>query len=113
MSETPTAHDMSHYWRLVSNEGGLITGTWWVTRPDNRGEQHVTPIDVTIWSEGRHHGLLLKPDDLTVFLEDGVVEPITVHAHHDHVTREGNARKDEIEAAVLAVVAAVDWEAAS
>ena len=40
---------MSRYWRLVTNDGGLITGTWWVTRPDGRkGTSHVKPIDVVM-----------------------------------------------------------------
>ena len=111
MSETPTGHDMSRHWRLVSNDGGLVTGTWWVTRPNEKGRQHVKPIDVVMWSEGRHHGLTLKPDDLTVFVRDGIVEPISVLAHHDHVQREAEHRLDEIEAVVLAVIAAVDWPA--
>lgn len=71
-----TGHDMSRYWRLVSNDGGLITGTWWVTRPDKRGEQHVKPIDVTMWSEGRHHGLTLNSDNFTAFVKGSDVEPI-------------------------------------
>ena len=108
MNETK-GHDMSRYWRLVSNDGGLITGTWWVTKPDNNGRQHVKPIDVVMWSEGRHHGLTLHSDDFTAFVKDGEVEPIQAHAHHDHVTREANARADEIADVVLAVVAAVDW----
>jgi hypothetical protein len=110
MSEPLTGHDMSRYWRIVTNEGGLITGTWWVTRPDDRrGTSHVKPIDVVMWSEGKHHGLTLKPDDFTAFVTDGVVEPISVRAHHDYVTREAESRLPEIEAVVLAVIAAVDW----
>jgi hypothetical protein len=58
-----TGHDMSRYWRLVSNEGGLITGTWWVSRPNGRGEQHVKPIDVVMWSEGRYSGVTLHSED--------------------------------------------------
>jgi hypothetical protein len=110
MSET-TGHDMSRHWRLVNNDGGLITGTWWVTRPNEKGEQHVKPIDVVMWSEGRHHGLTIQPDDFTAFVKYGEVEPIHVRAHHDHVQREAEHRLDEIEAVVLAVIAAVDWPA--
>lgn len=111
-SGRPTiGHDMSRYWRLVSNEGGLITGTWWVTRPDDKrgGEQHVKPIDVVMWSEGRHHGLTLRSDDFTAFVKDGGVEPINVRARSAHVEAEANARLDEIAAAVLAVAAAPEW----
>lgn len=104
-----TGHDMSRYWRLVNNDGGLITGTWWVTRPDHRGDQHVRPIDVVMWSEGRHSGLTLHSDDFTAFVSGNKVEPIRVHAHHSHVTAEANARLDEIAAAVLAVADAPDW----
>lgn len=110
MPEITTGHDMSRYWRLVTNDGGLITGTWWVTRPD-KGRQHVKPIDVVMWSEGRHHGLALKPDDFTAFVADGVVEPISVRARHDHVTHEATSRLAEIEAAVLAVIAGAEWSA--
>jgi hypothetical protein len=102
-------HDMGHYWRLVSNEGGLITGTWWVTREDRRGEQHVKPIDVVMWSEGRRSGLVLHSEDFTAFVRDGHVEPISVRARHSHVEAEANARLDEIAAAVLAVAAAPEW----
>lgn len=102
-------HDMSRFWRLVSNEGGLITGTWWVTRPDRRGEQHVKPIDVVMWSEGRHHGLTLHSEDFTAFIKGGEVEPIQVRARHAHVAAEAIARADEIAAAVLAVAAAPEW----
>jgi hypothetical protein len=104
-----TGHDMSRYWRLVSNDGGLITGTWWVTRPDRRGEQHVKPIDVTMWSEGRHSGLVLHSEDFTAFVRGGEVEPINVRARLAHVEAEANARLDEIAAAVLAVAAAPEW----
>lgn len=105
-----TGRDMSRYWRLVSNDGGLITGTWWVTRPDDRrGEQHVKPIDVTMWSEGRHSGLVLRSEDFTAFVRDGEVEPIRVRARLAHVETEANSRLDEIAAAVLAVAAAPEW----
>ena len=106
-----TGHDMSRYWRLVNNDGGLITGTWWVTKPDTKGVAHVKPIDVVMWSEGRGHGLTLKSEDFTAFVKNGVVEPISVRARHDHVQREAEARLDEIRMAVLAVIAAADWPA--
>lgn len=107
-------YDMSRFWRLVSNDGGLITGTWWVTRPDDRkGASHVKPIDVVMWSEGRHHGLTLHSEDFTAFVTDGVVEPIHIRARHDHVTSEANARADELAEVVLAVIGAVDWTAST
>lgn len=104
-------YDMSRHWRLVSNEGGLITGTWWVTREDRRGEQHVKPIDVTMWSEGRHSGLVLHSEDFTAFVRGGEVEPINVRSRHSHVEAEANSRLDEIAAVVLAVAAAPKWPA--
>ena len=107
--EPTKGHDMSRYWRLVRNDSGLVTGIWWVTRPDRKGCQHVKPIDVVMWSEGRNHGLVLHSEDFTAFVTDGEVEPINVRARHDHVTHEAMGRRDEIEAAVLAVVAAVEW----
>jgi hypothetical protein len=107
--EKDAAHDMSRYWRLVINEHGLVTGTWWVTRADRRGEQHVRPIDVIMWSEGRHSGLMLHSEDFTAFVRDGEVEPISVRARHAHVEAEAKARLDEIAVAVRAVAAAPDW----
>ena len=111
VSEAPRGHDMSRYWRLVSSDGGLVTGTWWVTRPDERrgGEQHVKPIDVIMWDEGRHHGLVLHSEDFTAFVRDGEVEPIQPRARHDHVNIEANSRLDELAAVVLAVAAAPEW----
>ena len=102
-------HDMTHFWRLVSNDGGLVTGTWWVTRPDEHGKQHVQPIDVTMWSEGRHHGFTLHLNDFTAFIKGGEVEPIRVRSRHSHIESEANARLDEITAAARAVAASVDW----
>jgi hypothetical protein len=107
--QATTGHDMSRYWRLVSNDGGLITGTWCVTRKNRRGEQHVKPIDVTMWSEGRHSGLRLHSEDFTAFVKDGQVKPLNVRARHSHVESEANARLDEIAAAVLVVAAAPEW----
>ena len=112
MTETTTevkGYDMSRYWRLASTDGGEVVGTWWVSRPDRRGTVHVKPIDVLLWAEGRHHGWTLKSDDFTAFITDGVVEPINVHSRHDHVTHEAMSRLPEIEAAVLAAAAAVEW----
>lgn len=108
MSAT-TGHDMSHFWRLVANDGGLITGTWWVTRPDRRGEQQVKPIDVTMWSEGRHSGLVLHSENFTAFVAGGEVKPIAVYDRLAHVTAEAKERMEEITAAVLAVAAAPNW----
>ena len=102
-------YDMSRHWRLVSNEGGLVTGTWWVTREDRRGEQHVKPIDVVMWSEDRSSGLTLKSEDFTAFVRGGEVEPISVHARYSHVEAEAKARLDEIAVVVLAVAAAPEW----
>ena len=111
MAEETKGHDMSRYWRLVNNDGGLITGTWWVTRPDEKGRQHINPIDVVMWSEGRHHGLTLRSDDFTAFIKDGEVEPINFRARHDHVQREAENRLDEIASVVLAVAAGAEWPA--
>lgn len=108
-TNSTTGHDMSRHWRLVSNDGGLITGTWWVTRPDKRGSQHVKPIDVTMWDENRRSGLTLQMDDFTAFVKGGEVEPIQVRARHAHVQAEAEARHDEIAAVVRVVAAAPDW----
>lgn len=108
-----TGHDMSRYWRLVSNDGGLITGTWWVTRPDKRGEQHVKPIDVTMWDENHRSGLTLQMYDFTAFVKGGDVEPIQVRARHAHVQAEAEARHDEIADVVRVVAATPDWTIAA
>lgn len=111
-SVTPTkGHDMSRFWRLVSNENGGITGTWWVTRPNSRGDQHVRPVDAVMWDEDRRSGLTLHMDDFTVFINGGVVEPIRVRSRHAHVEAEAKDRLDEIAAVVLVVAAAVEWPA--
>lgn len=105
-----TGHDMSRYWRLVSNDGGFITGTWWVTRPDEKrgGEQQVRPIDVTMWNEGRHFGVVLEQGAFAAFVKGGEVEPLHVRGR-DHIVAEVRERHDEIVAVVLAVAAAVEW----
>ena len=58
-------HDMSHHWRLVSVEGGLVTGTFWVTRPSEkrRGQIYVYTVDVNIWDEDRGFGRCLTTKD--------------------------------------------------
>jgi len=109
MSEQVTGHDMSRFWRLVSNDGGLVKGTWWVTRPDAKGRQHVKPIDVLMWDDTRRSALTLKLDDFTAFVNDGQVEPLSIRARFDHVQSEAEHRADEISEAVAVVAAAVDW----
>ena len=44
---------MTRYWRLVSVEGGPVTGTFWVRRPSGR-ETVVTAVDVTVWADDAH-----------------------------------------------------------
>ena len=111
MSTETRGYDMSRHWRLVSNSDGLVTGTWWVTRPNRKGEQHVKPIDVVMWNEGKHSGVTLHLDDFTAFIKGGEVEPISARSHHSHIESEANARADEIAAVVLMVASAVEWPA--
>lgn len=108
MSIEATGYDMSKYWRLVATDGGLVTGTWWVQAP-HHGSQNVTPVDVTVWVEGRHWGRSLYTRDLTASVEDGQVE-IPEHMiraeTRDHVLE----HIDHVKAAVLAAVAAVHFD---
>ena len=67
-------HDMSHHWRLVSVDGGPVTGTFWVQRPRLTAATWVIAVDVTVWDEDRTWGLVLIPGDLSAMVKDGVVD---------------------------------------
>ena len=99
-------HDMSHHWRLVSVDGGPVTGTFWVQRPRRMGTW-VIAVDVTLWDEGRTWGSVLIPGDLSAMVEGGAVDLAVLRPRsNEEFVRE---REAEIKAAVLAAVAAVEW----
>lgn len=69
-------YDMSEHWRLVGIDGcERITGTFWVTRPESDNDTiWVKAVDVTVWSEGRHHGRVLYSGDLAASVKNGAVD---------------------------------------
>lgn len=103
-------YDMSRSWRLVATDGGPVTGTWWVTAPDAKrgGQQHVTPVEVTIWDEGRHYGYTLGRNDFTAFIRDGEVEPLQLSTR-DHCEAFVRDNMPAVIAAVLAAAAGAEW----
>jgi len=110
MSTEPivTGHDMSRYWRLVSVEGGPITGTVWVSIP-RKGEQTVKAVDMTLWADEKHSwGRLIK--DMTAFIRNGVVE-ISKHMIEERVREDVLDQIDAVKVAILAAAAAVTWPA--
>ena len=111
MSE-PKGHDMSRHWRMVAVDGGRVTGTWWVTRPDRRGEVHVKPIDVTIWNGPERHWGRFCTDTrgLTAFVK-GAELSIPEHMIRGPWRDDALAALDEVAASIRAAVAAVEWEA--
>ena len=50
MPDDITACDMSRYWRLVSVSDCPVTGTFWVSRPDQQGTL-VQAVKVTVWAD--------------------------------------------------------------
>src|SRR5690606_12561987 len=90
------SYDMSEHWKLVSVDGGLVTGTVWVTR------KHVRPVDVTVWDgPERHSGRIVYSDGFTAFIEDGKAR---IPDHMIHGLAEGDVRASlvNVEAACLA-----------
>lgn len=108
---TPVGHDMSRFWRLVSIENGRVTGTAWVTRPTDKGEQHVKAVDLVVWSDDQHHtGITVS--DLTAFVRDGVVDlPRHMIQGPEWVQAEVWDQVDAVKAAMLAASITVVWPA--
>ena len=102
-------HDMSHHWRLVSVDGGPVSGTFWVQRPRLTAATWVIAVDVTVWDEDRTWGLVLIPGDLSAMVKDGVVDLAVLRPRgNEEFVRE---READIKAAVLAAANAVEWPA--
>lgn len=101
-------HDMSHHWRLVSVEGGLVTGTFWVTRPSEkrRGQIYVYTVDVNIWDEDRGFGRCLTTKDVTATVIDGVPDLRIIRGRWADLTEDD---AEHLKAAVLAAANAVEW----
>ena len=103
-------HDMSHHWRLVSVDGGPVTGTFWVQRPRRMGTWAIA-ADVTLWDEGRTWGAVLIPGDLSAVVEGDTVDLVVLRPRsNEEFVRE---READIKAAVLAAANAVEWPADS
>ncbi len=98
---------MSEHWRLVGIDGcPRISGTFWVTRPETDEDTiWVKSVDVTVWSEGRHHGRILYSGDLAASVKGGVVDL------RRHMLRADKlADVEEVWDDMLAVIAAVAAE---
>ena len=102
--------DMSRYWRLVSVEGGPVTGTFWATRPDEkrRGQIHVYTVDVTLWDEERAFGRRFTTNDVIATVIDGVPDLGIVRGRWADLTEDD---AEHLKAAVLAAANAVEWPA--
>ena len=100
-------HDMSHHWRLVSVEGPA-SGTFWVTRPDERrGQIRVSAVDVTLWDEERAFGRCFATNDVTATVIDGVPRLGVVRGRWADLTEDD---AENLKAAVLAAANAIEWE---
>ena len=103
-------HDMSHFCRLVSVEGGPVTGTFRVHRPTRlTAGAWVIAVDVTVLDEEQRRvwRQVLNHRDLSAVVEDGVVDLIVLHPRgNEEFVRE---READIKAAVLAAANAVEW----
>jgi hypothetical protein len=101
--------DMTRYWRLVSVDGGPVTGTFWVTRPDEerRGKIHVYAVDVTLWDEERTFGRCFTTNDVTATVIDGVPDLGIVRGRWADLTEDD---AEHFKAAALAAANAVEWE---
>lgn len=101
-------YDLSRYQRLVGVEGGLVTGTFAVLLPVGGRDRTVwvRTHDVTVWHDPEHRsGRVLYSGDLTGSVQGGVAE-ISEHMIGARVRDDVLAVKDEMKAALVAVVAA-------
>ena len=93
MAPKVTAYDMGKFWRLVTVDGGLVTGTFWVSLGRSADSQavHVKTVDVVVWAdERRSSGRVLYSDSLTAFIEDGEVR-VPEHMIREQVREIGRA----------------------
>jgi hypothetical protein len=103
------AYDMGRFWRLVSVDGGRVTGTFWVTLPDERGRAHVKSVDVVVWADDDHtSGRVLYSDSLDVFVEGDEIR-VPEHTIRERVRDDVlDAMDDVLNAARLALAAAAE-----
>lgn len=107
MSSEPKGHDMSRSWRLVSVEGGCVTGTFWVAAPSRKCRQVVKAVDVLVWvNEERIWGRVVT--DMTAFVEGGEVH-INPRMIDEQVRDDVLAQIDAMKSAVKAAADAVEW----
>ena len=101
-------YDMTRYWRLASVEGPA-SGTFWVTRPDERrGQIRVSAVDVTLWDEERAFGRCFATNDVTATVIDGVPRLGVVRGRWADLTEDD---AENLKAAVLAAANAIEWPA--
>ena len=99
-------YDMTRYWRLAS-VGGPASGTFWVTRPDERrGQIRVSAVDVTLWDEERAFGRCFATNDVTATVIDGVPDLGIVRGRWADLPE---ADAEHFKAAVLAAANAIEW----
>lgn len=103
------AYDMGQYWRLVSVDGGRVTGTFWVSLPaSSQREAHVTSVDVIVWVDDKHTwGRTLYSDSLIAFVKDGEVR-IPEHSIREHVRADVLDAMDAMVTAIRLAVAAAE-----
>ena len=107
MPDDITACDMSRYWRLVSVSDCPVTGTFWVSRPDQQGTL-VQAVKVTVWADPQRTWGRVVTDMIAWVKGDAVHLP-------EHIAGASASpavldRAEAIKAAVLAAARAVDWD---
>lgn len=113
MSANVQAYDMGRFWRLVSVDGGRVTGTFWVSHNAD-GEPHsVRSVDVTVWADEQHSwGRTLYSDSLTAFISGDEIR-IPKHMIRERVRDDVLDAMDAMTNAIrLAVAAAAEAGAA-
>lgn len=106
MPDDITACDMSRYWRLVSVSDCPVTGTFWVSRPDQQGTL-VQAVKVTVWADPqRTWGRVVT--DMTAWVKGDEVD-IPEHMIDYRVRADVLDQLDDVKAAVLAAARAVEW----
>ena len=106
----PKGYDMSEHWRLVSVDGGPLTGTFWVTRATDRWPARVTSIDATLWDRTADYGFVYGPRDLSADVVNGQAE-LDVRTVPERRRALVEDYLDEVRAA-LAAAAAIAWPSA-
>lgn len=106
MSDAPTAHDMTRFWRIFTIQHGRINGTFIVKAGKDR-VHNVTPEDVTIYADDAHSwGRVIVGRDLTAFVrDDGEIE-IPRHMIREAIRFDVEDAMDDLIACIRACVEA-------